>query len=1447
MKGTGKRMKRKVALLVIAALLFGILPMGSPITGKAEASVSAGKTARAGYSLNNPRTDSDGVVTWDCVWFGNYWQEDTNGDGKADKSDAKKPIKWRVLSVNGDDAFLVADKNLDCQEYNDTYTSVTWETCTMRSWLNGYGAGENKEGKDYSSSNNFLINAFSAGERLAIRTTNVVNDDNTYYDTEGGNDTSDMVFLLSLDEVMNPVYGFSSDYSKYDESRRAKNTGYAKAQGAYTNSSTEYAGNGLWWLRSPGRGSNSAANVGNLGSVSRGGSSVDGSSVGVRPALHLNLSSTSSWSYAGTVTSEGGASEEATPRPGISEEPTFSWCPRPTATPKSPEVQAAENITAALPDFNDLGSAELKGPEINIAGNSFNLFQTKIGMSLPVFNNTQINIDHKNHTAEVLLGLEGGADASVKADPDDTYWRESYQEVKSLVKACGGKVDTTKLWNRFSKLRGKLKKIDGEAAFKVSGNSAGYIKLELDENGKPVRLIEGGIMAGLEASGKVKTPLWWIVYSEFGVGGSVDGKLSLTTENTKTIQVQGELGLAIKPSIALGADAVVVDVKGGIEGEIGGKVQIPWKSFEESVSAWLTGKLFVKVDTVIPGLSGGYDFDFPKIELYPELGKVEKRKLAMEYERSDAPAIQKVDEIKRYASGAVDGTEQSLVYENAKPEMVQLPDGRILMTYLDDTVLQAEGQAKLMYRLYEDGSWSSGKPVNTNTNLDTAGKLCVYDGTAYVLYENSRQPVTEQMAEDEILNCMDLYAASFDADLDCFETPVCLGEVSGKESAWKYGYDFVAGETSLMAVWAENSGGDVLLTSGDTAFYKSSLDSTGWEEKSEVRPVTGTVQEFCMWEVDGTVRLAYIKNGTLYIDGTSCDTLTGKVDSVKIFDGQMYFRSDGMLYRWENESAVSLGTACTTTYRVLDDTVYWTEQDNFKSEIYKKETVISGRLVAVTAEGGYIGGFSLLRQADGELLLSYTLQSVDAAAGGESPFGLTVLKSKEDLSRNQAEVTDLAYDILSFVPGEDNDIAVSVVNTGTTELTEVKVTISDADGNVLHEEVVSASMEPGEVLEKHLSVTIPEAPTGGGICASVSAEEPFASNDRITENLELETNAADLEITSVDADTVCVANLSDVPAEEIALEIKDGDETGIVLQSADIESLAAGERKNISIAEAWKSSTVNAQTEERYLHCEVTQKADEYTLWNNSIQIQKKEGQLPPTPTVSPSPETSAGPSVGPGDGQTPKPSVKPDGGLIPKPSVKPSVKPDGGSTAKPSVKPDDGSSAKPSVKPDGDSTAKPSVKPDDGSGAKPSAKPDAGVTPEPSSKPDVKPSAAPGAEETFAPGYLPPIIAPGIQPSASPDAGSIRKVSAVKLKQKKQNVTVSWKKVSGAAGYQVCYGTSKKWKNKKQKLSRKNKLIVKKLKKKKTYYFRVRAYRINGAKKVYGAWSKVRKIKIKK
>ncbi len=126
--------------------------------------------AKAAVSLQNPTTDGNGVTTWDCIYFGNYWQNDTNGDGKADQNDQKEPIKWRVLSINGNDAFLLADQNLDAKPYNEVRTSKTWETCTLRAWL-----------KD-----TFLNTAFTTVEQAAIKNTTVVNDDNHRYGIEGG-------------------------------------------------------------------------------------------------------------------------------------------------------------------------------------------------------------------------------------------------------------------------------------------------------------------------------------------------------------------------------------------------------------------------------------------------------------------------------------------------------------------------------------------------------------------------------------------------------------------------------------------------------------------------------------------------------------------------------------------------------------------------------------------------------------------------------------------------------------------------------------------------------------------------------------------------------------------------------------------------------------------------------------------------------------------------------------------------------------------------------------------------------------------------------------------------------------------------------------------------------------------------------------------------------------
>lgn len=363
-----RKLYRLIAWLLAITMLSGYVPQGVSLKGL-DVFRNMGKV-QAAATLQNPRIVKDSSmdagqrVTWDCVWFGSYPQSEvTEKDGdiyntlknatgwdsnnditignakyrrlkKDDATDCSslsghynwnytyttyhyfkyEPIKWRVLSVDGNDALLLADVALDDQRYNLTFESVTWATSGIRSWLNGYGASANKPKTDYSYKN-FLNTAFSPEEKNAINTTNVINDNNISYGTAGGNTTSDKVFLLSESEVYHTdtaaKYGFIKNDYIYDEARRSRCSTYAYAMGIYRYDTTsesykKYNGNIWWWLRSPGYGNYygcGATGVDKYGGVSRDGKDVDNRRNGVRPALHLNLLSSNLYSYAGTVSS----------------------------------------------------------------------------------------------------------------------------------------------------------------------------------------------------------------------------------------------------------------------------------------------------------------------------------------------------------------------------------------------------------------------------------------------------------------------------------------------------------------------------------------------------------------------------------------------------------------------------------------------------------------------------------------------------------------------------------------------------------------------------------------------------------------------------------------------------------------------------------------------------------------------------------------------------------------------------------------------------------------------------------------------------------------------------------------------------------------------------------------------------------------------------------------
>lgn len=154
----------------------------------------------------------------------------------------KENREWIVLDKEDGKALLLTKESVGEKAYNDERVDITWEECTLRKWLN----------------EDFYNDSFNKAQKSRICETTVKNEDNTEYNTGGGNNTTDKIFLLSIDEA-----------EKYFEIRDI---------GSW------------WWLRSPGVGSDFAAGVESDNDIYYYGISVN-YRYSVRPALWVNLES----------------------------------------------------------------------------------------------------------------------------------------------------------------------------------------------------------------------------------------------------------------------------------------------------------------------------------------------------------------------------------------------------------------------------------------------------------------------------------------------------------------------------------------------------------------------------------------------------------------------------------------------------------------------------------------------------------------------------------------------------------------------------------------------------------------------------------------------------------------------------------------------------------------------------------------------------------------------------------------------------------------------------------------------------------------------------------------------------------------------------------------------------------------------------------------------------
>lgn len=238
-----------------------------------------------GTNGNNNNQNKPQYKVGDVVLFGKFEQDGNLSNGAED-------IEWEILSVENGRILVISKYGLINKRYNEEQMDVTWETCTLRNWLN----------------NDFYNTSFSDKEKKQIPYVTLINRKNPIYGTPGGNTTIDKVFCLSYEDV-EKYFGkyneyYSEDLTGYNQNLICTATPYAIDKGTYYREFTSetyvyfgYTGYSKdligvlgieWWLRNSGSRPTSACYVDYLGQA--GACKYGRVSVGsraVRPAMYI--------------------------------------------------------------------------------------------------------------------------------------------------------------------------------------------------------------------------------------------------------------------------------------------------------------------------------------------------------------------------------------------------------------------------------------------------------------------------------------------------------------------------------------------------------------------------------------------------------------------------------------------------------------------------------------------------------------------------------------------------------------------------------------------------------------------------------------------------------------------------------------------------------------------------------------------------------------------------------------------------------------------------------------------------------------------------------------------------------------------------------------------------------------------------------------------------------
>ena len=1251
-------LSRITAFILSVAMLAGFCPQGVsfadiPVTLP---KVNAAENISNPRIVKDSSMEAGQKVTWDCVYFGSYPQTEVVESGSKEENALKRmnryyvtkyatgwdennditigrtkyrrlkgedathyssneegqynwngnyktyhyfkyePIKWRVLNRNGNDAFLLADVALDDQKYNTNYedVDVTWETSSMRSWLNGYGASVNQSKTDYSKKN-FINSAFTSTQKNAIKTTSVVNNNNINYGTTGGNNTSDQVFLLSTSEVYNTDtaagYGFVKNNID-DEARRSRCSTYAHAMGTWRYYDTDaeytkYNGNVYWRLRSSSWCSASYVDYGYGLFEYIDVDEPSFSLCGMRPALHLNLSSSNLYSYAGTVCSDAMKSgESGTDNPVNPSEPDESDTPNQPAHPDKPGTATGTRTEESNVDIEIDGGVDFTIPE-----------------NVPILGGGDVSLDYgtipvtfkrEDNTYRIGIGVQ---------DMNKKDWttfkkfvetqKESYR--KGMNSLLASKFGTASMGMSVEPEMEAYGYVEGTITKKNGVESAGG-KLVVEIKGTAKQEWQTFVVVVpvvIKVKGTAGTKADFSVGFDFNKSKVyTKGKVELTLPS---VRLTGGIGVSYIADISVYGEAknlVTVesdgkdnDITASLEGALGVSAKALCFSYEKE---FLNGS-FDYLSTKKKSKARMYARALPKLE--PEAKDYEIQRVDSSSWDGSAVAEQtaKPRSIKRAASAKnISGRVTTLlsdVYASAKPQLLQTASGKKLLIFTTDMDNRTTGNhTAVVYSIYnEQNGWSIPKMIDDDGTADFDAVAAVDGENIYVTWINAKRIFTPEEAEAED------FMTKLAAETEVYAAKIALNGNTGTVTKYPAITDnAIADLHPVITVknhvpyiaWNSNSANDILKGTGTNTVYLASLNGNAFTTK-KLSEENKPVQSVAIGNLDNDVVTAYTLNsGTEENPQVQLAAVNAKGRTTIAANGQnlspSFAKIDGSsVLLWYAQDA---GGSSLNYIDAIDGAVEsYIEDDAVISADY---TVVDGGdsqllICSSEKENAEETGRNLYAYVirDGEVYEPVTLTDLEGYAAVPSgiwngtAYEYLFTRTDVDITENTVtENTDLCitsvvpqsklvigdidYTQEKLMPDEDTSITIPVKNNGLTNCGEGKVQII-YNGNVIGQADLEAGITSGETQNVTVDLTVP------GDAAAKETLKVEAISDKnttadSTKNIQSAGSELALSVKQEDDDITVVIDNNSAFDTTAALTLKAGDASGKVLKTINL-------------------------------------------------------------------------------------------------------------------------------------------------------------------------------------------------------------------------------------------------------------------------------------------------------